>query len=73
MSQLQEHLQSQPHGEHKASWVTISTDEYESMKATIEAFTDPEVMEQLIKSEDDIKKGKTKSWGNFLTELKKKS
>ena len=58
-------------GKHEAQWVTISSDEYESMKATIDAFTDSEVMEQLIKSEEDIKTGRTKSWDDFVKEFKK--
>ncbi|MBI4173517.1 MAG: DUF460 domain-containing protein [Candidatus Aenigmarchaeota archaeon] len=57
-------------GKHEAKWVTISSDEYESMKATIEAFTDPEIMGQLLKSEEDLKAGKTKSWDVFIKELK---
>jgi hypothetical protein len=63
--------QLQVAGEHKASWVTISSDEYESMKATIEAFEDPEVTEQLIKSEEDIKSGRTIGWDSFVKEFKK--
>lgn len=42
------------------------------MKATIEAFSDPEVMEQLRKSEEDIKAGRTKSWDEFVREFRKK-
>ncbi|MBU0898190.1 MAG: hypothetical protein KKB03_02465 [Nanoarchaeota archaeon] len=58
-------------GRHEAAWITISTDEYETMKATIEAFSDPEVMEQLVKSEEDIKAGRTKRWNEFVKEFKK--
>lgn len=31
--------------EHKARWVTISTDEYESMKSTLEVLTDFDTFE----------------------------
>ena len=41
-------------------------------KATIEALSDPEVMDQLRKSEDDIKAGRTKGWDEFVAEFKKK-
>lgn len=58
-------------GRHEAMWVTISTDEYESMKATIETLSDPEIMEQIRKSEADIKVGKTKKWDDFVKEFKK--
>lgn len=57
-------------GRHEAHWVTISSDEYESMKATIEILSDPEVMEQLKQSWGDIKAGKTKGWSGFINELK---
>ena len=59
-------------GKHEAYWVTISSDEYDSMKATIEALSDPEVMEQLKKSESDVKAGRKKSWDEFVKEFKKK-
>ncbi|MBI2547604.1 MAG: hypothetical protein HYW23_04135 [Candidatus Aenigmarchaeota archaeon] len=57
-------------GKHEARWVTISTDEYESMKATIEVLSDPELMNQLRMSEEDIKAGRTKKLSNILKELK---
>jgi PHD/YefM family antitoxin component YafN of YafNO toxin-antitoxin module len=57
-------------GKHKAAWVTISTDEYESMKSTIDVLSDPGMVEQLRKSEDDIKEGRTKNWNKFIKELK---
>ena len=47
------------HGEHKTQWVTISADEYESMKDTIEALSDKELMRQLVSSKEDIKAGRT--------------
>ncbi|MBI2543463.1 MAG: hypothetical protein HYW24_04745 [Candidatus Aenigmarchaeota archaeon] len=57
-------------GKHEAGWVTISTDEYDTMKATIEILSDPELMEQLRKSNEDIKAGRTKKWDDVLKELK---
>jgi PHD/YefM family antitoxin component YafN of YafNO toxin-antitoxin module len=33
--------------EHKAHWVTISSDEYESMKSTIDVLSDSELIEQI--------------------------
>lgn len=35
------------HGNHDAKWITISTDEYESMKRTIEVLSDKELMVQI--------------------------
>lgn len=42
------------HGKHGAKWITISTDEYESMKRTIEVLSDKELMVQ-------IREGKSKN------------
>ena len=47
-------------GEHKARWVTISNDEYESMKSTLEILSDPELMQQIEESRDDFKAGRYK-------------
>ena len=63
--------QLQIEGKHEAHWVTISSDEYESMRATIETLSDPEVMEQLKKSHEDIKSERTKNWSDFVKGLKK--
>ncbi|HIH86363.1 MAG TPA: hypothetical protein HA304_00470 [Methanosarcinales archaeon] len=45
-------------GEHKARWVTISSDEYESMKSTLEIMSDPELMQQIEESREDFKAGR---------------
>ncbi len=34
-------------GKHQAGWITISTDEYDSMKETIEVLSDVDIMKQL--------------------------
>jgi len=47
-------------GEHKARWVTISSDEYESMKSTLEIMSDPELMQQIEESREDFKAGRYK-------------
>ncbi len=47
-------------GEHKAQWVTISSDEYESMKSTLEVLSDSELIEQIKESREDYKSGKFK-------------
>ena len=39
-------------------WVTISSDEYESMKSTLEILSDPELMQQIEESRDDFKAGR---------------
>ena len=35
------------HGPHKSEWITISTDEYESMQRTIEVLSDTDLMTQI--------------------------
>jgi len=47
-------------GEHKEQWVTISSDEYESMKSTLEILSDPELMQQIEESREDFKAGRYK-------------
>ncbi len=42
--------------------ITISKKEYEDMKETIEILQDPDLMEQVLKSEDNIKKGRIKKF-----------
>ena len=51
----------QVHGEHKAAWITISTDEYESLLATIETLCSPEAMAKIRQGEKERLEGKMKS------------
>ena len=48
-------------GEHRSGWVTISTDEYESMRSTIDVLSDLELMEQIRDSKADYRAGKYKN------------
>ena len=43
-----------------AQWVTISSDEYESMKSTLEIISDPELLQQIEMSKEDFKAGRYK-------------
>lgn len=56
--------------EHRTTYVTISRDEYESMKATLEVLQDDDLMKQLKESERAIKEGKTRKWRDFMKEKK---
>ena len=47
-------------GENKVRWVTISSDEYESMKSTLENLSGPELMQQMEESREDFKAGRYK-------------
>lgn len=47
--------------EHKAHWITISSDEYESMKSTIEVISDSELIEQIKESREDYRSGNYKT------------
>ncbi len=40
-------------GKHQTSWITISTDEYESMKETIDVLSDADIMKQLEEGKRD--------------------
>ena len=52
--------------EHKAHWVTISSDEYESMKSTIEVLSDSELIEQIKESREDFNTGKFKKLRDLM-------
>ncbi len=54
--------------EHKAHWVTISSDEYESMKSTIEVLSDSELIEQIKESREDYKAGNYKKLRALIKE-----
>ena len=56
-------------GEHVAQWVTISSDEYESMKSTLEVLSDPELMAQIKESEEEYKAGNYKELRELMDEL----
>jgi PHD/YefM family antitoxin component YafN of YafNO toxin-antitoxin module len=55
-------------GEHKAHWITISSDEYESMKSTLEVLSDSELIEQIKESREDFKAGKYKKLHELMEE-----
>ena len=42
--------------------IVISRKEYEGMKETIELLQDPDMMNQVLESEENIKKGKVKEF-----------
>ena len=54
--------------EHKAHWITISSDEYESMKSTLEVLSDFELIEQIKESREDYKSGKFKKLHDIMKE-----
>jgi PHD/YefM family antitoxin component YafN of YafNO toxin-antitoxin module len=54
--------------EHKAHWITISSDEYESMKSTLEVLSDSELIEQIKESREDYKSGKFKKLHDIMKE-----
>ncbi len=55
-------------GEHKPQWVTISSDEYESMKSTLEVLSDSELIEQIKESREDYKSGKFQKLHELMKE-----
>ncbi len=55
-------------GEHKTHWITISNDEYESMKTTLEVLSDRELLDQIKESREDFKAGKYKRLHELMEE-----
>ena len=54
--------------EHKAHWITISSDEYESMKSTLEVLSDSELIDQIKESREDYNSGKFKKLRDLMKE-----
>jgi hypothetical protein len=55
------------HGKHETEWITISVDEYESMKSTIEVLTDKDLMNQITKGQQ--KNAKSRNFNDIVKEL----
>ncbi len=55
------------HGKHETEWITISVDEYESMKRTIEVLTDKDLMAQIKKGQQ--KGAKSRDFNEVAKEL----
>ncbi len=53
---------------HATTFVTISRDEYESMKNTIEVLSDKELMEQIRKSMKAVSEGRFRKWSDIAKE-----
>ena len=56
-------------GEHKTKWITISMDEYDSMRAALEMLSDPEAMASVRRGEKDIASGRFKKLEDLKKEL----
>lgn len=56
-------------GKHEAKWITISTDEYESMKSTLEILSDPALREEALIGKEQARQGKTKKLADIKKEL----
>ena len=54
-------IQKLADSKHEAEWVTISTDEYESILTTIETLSNQEAMDKIMKGEKERKEGKLKA------------
>ena len=53
---------------HNTTFVTISKDEYESMRETIDVLSDKELMGQLKESSKAIKECRVRKWDDFAKE-----
>ena len=55
------------HGKHETEWITISVDEYESMKRTIDVLTDKDLMAQIKRGQQ--KNVKSRDFNEVAQEL----
>ena len=51
--------------------VMMSIDDYESLMETLDILADPETMKRIRKSEEDIKKGRVRSWQEIKRSIEK--
>jgi prevent-host-death family protein len=49
--------------------VMLSVEDYESLMETLDILADPRAMEGLRKGEEDIRKGRTRSWAEIKASL----
>ncbi len=56
-------------GEHKTRWVTISFDEYESLRRTVDVLSDKDLMKQLEESRKAKSEGKVRAFEGVAKEL----
>lgn len=53
----------------KPSVVMLSVDDYESLMETLDILADPDAMKGLKRGEDDLRKGRTRSWQEIKARL----
>lgn len=56
-------------GEHKTQWVTISLDEYESLRRTVDVLSDKDLMKQLEESRKAKSAGGVRDFEEVAKEL----
>ena len=55
----------------KPSVVMLSVEDYESLMETLDILTDPKAVKGLKQGENDLRKGKTRSWKTVKAHLEK--
>ena len=55
----------------KPSIVMLSVEDYESLMETLDILTDPHAVKGLKRGEEDLRKGKTRSWQEVKARLEK--
>ena len=53
----------------ETTFVTITKEEYESMKATIEVLSNEDLMRQIKESKKAVKEGRVKKWSDLMKEM----
>lgn len=55
----------------KPSVVMLSVEDYESLMETLDILADPKAVKNLKQGEEDLRKGKTRSWQEIKSDLEK--
>ncbi len=54
---------------HETEWITISKDEYESMKSTLEILSNPKLRDEILEGKKQVKEGKVRSLKDIAKEV----
>ncbi len=56
-------------GRHETEWITITTDEYNSMKSTLEILYNPKLKKEVIEGKMQVREGKVRKLKDVAKDL----
>ncbi len=56
-------------GRHETEWITITTDEYNSMKSTLEILSNPNLKKEVLEGKKQAREGKVRKLKDVAKDL----